>query len=219
MLPSKELLYDWDGWNVSLFHKLNSIADPAYTQFMVFGTSLGKYTLFQLYLALLFGAVCVCGKQLKRRDFARYADFRSKWTEAFAVLITAYLLDLLWVAPLKNFFHYARPFAGLPAGSVNVPAIVIHSETPMSSFPSGHTTFAMMMVAGLWPALNAPCKAVAAIYLVWVSFSRIALGAHYPADVIYTLALSFIAVAFSRWLVGIICRQVGFSVIERTEKM
>jgi len=43
---------------------------------------------------------------------------------------------------------------------------------------------------------------LAVFYVVWVAFSRLAVGVHFPADVVGTLLLSFLVVCIVRLLVN-----------------
>jgi membrane-associated phospholipid phosphatase len=51
------------------------------------------------------------------------------------------------------------------------------------SLPSGHSSFAMLVTASLWPVLNRKWRIAGACFVLWVGCSRISLGAHFPADV------------------------------------
>ena len=95
---------------------------------------------------------------------------------------------------LKAYFYMPRPFIYLPAERVKQ----LDIETDFSSFPSGHTCFAMLMVVGLWPVLGRVGKIIAVIYLFTIAFSRIALGVHFPADVVISMILSLVSVCIVR---------------------
>jgi len=62
------------------------------------------------------------------------------------------------------------------------------------SFPSGHATESMAVVATLFllvpPALRAPLAVAAAVFLALVACSRVYLGLHYPSDVLAGWALA-----------------------------
>ncbi|MHB1238704.1 MAG: phosphatase PAP2 family protein, partial [Gallionella sp.] len=51
------------------------------------------------------------------------------------------------------------------------------------SLPSGHSSFAMLVTASLWPVLKRGWRVAGVIFVLWVGVSRISLGAHFPADV------------------------------------
>ena len=52
------------------------------------------------------------------------------------------------------------------------------------TLPSGHSSFAMLVTASLWPVLNGRWRVAGACFVLWVGISRMSLGAHFPADVL-----------------------------------
>jgi membrane-associated phospholipid phosphatase len=99
----------------------------------------------------------------------------------------------------KDFFHFPRPFAILP--EVNILDNVRAAEDPHVSFPSGHSAFVMLMAAGMWPVLNGFGRVFNGLGVLWVGFSRIALGVHFPADVVWSMLISLIVVLVIRAVV------------------
>ena len=49
----KDILYDWGGLNVALFHAVNDVHFPALDAAMRLGTALGNHQNFPVYLCLL----------------------------------------------------------------------------------------------------------------------------------------------------------------------
>lgn len=188
----KEIFYDWGGYNTKIFYAINSIHGELYQKFMLFGTSLGYYKMFFIYFPCLL-LIAYFSTRIQKKSLAKteYNSFCDRWKLSLLTLLLSYIFSLGWVSQLKHYFHFARPFVRLPEGSVNVADSIKLSESPMASFPSGHSSFAMMMVVGLWPILNLPGRIIACFYLVWVGISRIALGAHFPADVCISFIIAF----------------------------
>ena len=62
-------------------------------------------------------------------------------------------------------------------------------------------TFAMLLVASLWPVLAGPARAAAVVFVAWAGIARIWTGAHFPADVLAGYILGAACAAFATWLV------------------
>ena len=62
------------------------------------------------------------------------------------------------------------------------------------SFPSGHSSFSMLIIASIWSLLFAWQKGLGVIFVLWVGISRISLGAHFPADVLAGFGSAFLIV-------------------------
>lgn len=183
----KPILYDWGGFNVWLFHRINDIHGPLLDQFMLLGTALGDHAHFQLYIAL-FGVIALMGARDNPRQRAM------PWLLALAVFALAYTLDGWLLSWLKPYFDFPRPPLALPVKSVHIVGVAeLHH-----SLPSGHASFAMLCAASLWPALGRPGRLLAALFVLWVGVSRISLGAHFPADVLAGYGSSLLVVLVVR---------------------
>jgi len=107
-----------------------------------------------------------------------------------AVFSLAYLLDGLLLGFLKPLLDFPRPPLALPQGTVNIIGIPEYHH----SLPSGHSSFAMLVTASLWPILNHRWRIAAVCFVVWVGIYRISLGAHFPADVMAGFVSSLLVV-------------------------
>ena len=174
----KEILYDWGGGNVWLFHAINDIRFPGLDSIMLLGTSLGDHMLFPLYLGVLaLFALFVVNTPFQ--DTSHHRVRVSRWMAAIAVFSLAYLLDAALLGYLKPLLDFPRPPLALPPGTLNIVGIPEYHH----SLPSGHSSFAMLVAASLWPVLNRNWRIAAVVYVLWVGISRVSLGAHFPADV------------------------------------
>jgi membrane-associated phospholipid phosphatase len=201
-IAMKEILYDWGGANVWLFHTINNVHGGTLDQAMLLGTYLGGHTLFAMYFALAAFAAYFCVSRASRNDAATFQPIATLWLAALAVFSIAYLIDgavLGWLKPLLDF---PRPALALPAGSMH---IVGRAEFH-HSLPSGHSSFAMLVAASLWPVLNRWGRITGVIFVLWVGISRISLGAHFPADVLAGFLSSFVTVILVRWTITGVAR-------------
>ena len=170
----KEIFYDWGGINVWLFHAINNLRSDYLDQFMQLGTALGDHTLFPLYIALLALVAVIAAAPLQDADKCR------RWLAVIAVFGIAYALDGQLLGILKPLLDFPRPPLALPPGSVHIVGIAEYHH----SLPSGHSSFAMLIAASLWPVLARNARIAGIIFVLWVGISRVSLGAHFPADVL-----------------------------------
>ncbi|MGO9446700.1 MAG: phosphatase PAP2 family protein [Thiobacillaceae bacterium] len=185
----KAIFYDWGGLNVWLFHLINRVHNAPLDQLMLWGTALGDHSHFPIYLAVLgVVGVAVAGRNPQRPTLP--------WLIAIGVFAVAFNLDGWLLDWLKPYLDFPRPPLALPSGTVHVVGVVqLHH-----SLPSGHSSFAMLCAASVWPLLSRPGRSLAAIVVIWVGLSRISLGAHFPADVLAGFLSSLILVLVSRSL-------------------
>lgn len=200
----KEILYDWGGLNVGLFHLINDTRADWLDQFMLVGSQLGEHTSFApflglLMLAALFAVPYAWAKQPGNAETITYL-----WLSVVAVFTFGYLLDAAVLSWLKPFLDFPRPPLALGATHVHVVGeLKLHH-----SFPSGHSSFAMLVCAAFWP-LGRVWRIGGMFFLIWVGLSRISLGAHFPADVLAGFLLSLIVVLIVRAAVLRLIEFVG----------
>ncbi len=172
----KEILYDWGGANVWLFHAINNVHSDILDKFMLLGTGLGEHALFPFYLGLVM--LVALATVARTPGLNRYQVTR--WMSVIAVFFIAYWLDGLLIGSLKPLLDFPRPPLALPPGTVHI----IGAAEYHHSLPSGHSSFAMLCVASLWPVFNRYARAAGICFVLWVGISRVSLGAHFPADVL-----------------------------------
>ncbi|MEJ8802077.1 phosphatase PAP2 family protein [Pontibacter sp. H249] len=101
--------------------------------------------------------------------------------------VFAMALNVLIVGTLKYSVDRPRPF-------LNNATITQLAEADSSSFPSGHTAFAFTAAVTL--ALMFHSNLFRGVVLVWallIAYSRLALGVHYPSDVLASVLLGSLA--------------------------
>jgi membrane-associated phospholipid phosphatase len=207
LIVMKAIFYDWGGANIWLFHAINDIRSVWLDSLMLLGTFLGDHNLFPVYLALLTLLVLV-RVNLSGQDAAHYRVQVNRWMSVVTVFSLAYLLDGVLLAVLKPLLDFPRPPLALPQGSLHI----IGTPEYHHSLPSGHSSFAMLITASLWPVMNRGWRTAGVLFVLWVGISRISLGAHFPADVaagfISSLLVVLLVYAAIRWLLRWIANAV-----------
>lgn len=123
--------------------------------------------------------------------FALLLPFARRRPDIAAAILLAALLTTLYVHGIKHLAALPRPAAVLDHAVFTV----IGPALKAGAFPSGHTATAFALAALLGARL--PARQLAALLLLaaLVGISRIAVGAHWPADVL--------AGAAGGWLAGL----------------
>ena len=171
-LAMKEIFYDWGGANAWLFYAINDIRFAWLDKAMLLGTGLGDHNLFPFYLGLLT-LIALIRVNLPGQDAVHYRAQVNRWMVVIVVFSLAYLLDAILLAVLKPFFDFPRPPLALPQGSVQIIGVPEFHH----SLPSGHSSFAMLVTASLWPVMSRRWRMAGALFVLWVGISRISLGA------------------------------------------
>ena len=192
----KEVVYDWGGFNLWLFHAINNVRGEFLDRLMQLGTALGDHNQFALYSTLLAiaswwwtaRAVPRTPSEVETRALAGFA--------ALATFTLAYFAEGFLVTWLKQGFDYPRPPLALLPGSFHL----IGQPEFRHSLPSGHATFAMTVGASLWPLFGRNGRLLLAAFVLWVGVSRVSLGVHFPADVLAGYLLGLSVVLTCRWL-------------------
>jgi undecaprenyl-diphosphatase len=159
-------LYDWFGLNHTLFKWINGMHAPWWDAFMLAVTAAADHRLFPVYMAVALGLAFL---------FARFLPMVN-----VVVFGISYVLNGVAVGYLKDTFVFPRPLAVLGAQAV----VVLGPERTVNSFPSGHATFAFLVAAALTPGTHRVVRIVLWTFAGLAALSRIAVGAHFPADVV-----------------------------------
>ena len=199
----KSVVYDWFGLNVWLFHFINNIRSEFIDKAMLLGTALGSYKLIGFYIAVLsIGIFIILARKYKGSLSKQEIYF---WLVPIMVLGVSYLIDGLFLKIIKPLLDFPRPPLALPLGSVHIVGIAEYHH----SFPSGHSSFAMLIIASIWPLLLGWQRWIGIIFVAWIGISRVSVGAHFPADVLAGFISSFLIVISVR---AILKRSLNYSI-------
>jgi len=117
------------------------------------------------------------------------------WADTLARFLLATVIAVGAVWALKSWLHLPRPWE-VYGPWVGKNALLVDDD---GSFPSGHATFAAVVVGVLWArAAGLASRAALLLYLACIGLARVLLGAHFPGDVIAGYAVGFGSV----WMAG-----------------
>ena len=189
----KAIFYDWGGLNVWLFQAINGQHSTSLDNVMLLASRVAEHSNFPCYAAIFSLMALVSIRYTGRRAML-------PWFAVLCVFTLGYVIDGWVVGWLKDAFSFPRPPLALPASMVH---LVGHPELGMQhSFPSGHASFAALVVASFWPVFNRPGHLLGIAFVVLVAISRVSLGAHFPADVLGGVLSSLMVVVCVRRLVN-----------------
>jgi membrane-associated phospholipid phosphatase len=210
----KEIFYDWMGANKWLFTKINDLHGSAYDSLMTLISTLGDRHNFPYYLIALamFVVFSTLIRQLRGKAGTRY--YFIGWVGVFAVLIAGFLINTAVIYTAKHYFEYPRPYAALAQDTTyaDYQVTVLESgdgpEDDYRSFPSGHAAFITFLIASLWPMLTPGWQKLGVFFILLESWSRIAVGRHFPADAFWAILISLLLVLIVRAVIYAILRKL-----------
>jgi signal peptidase II len=187
----KHYLYDWCGYNTSLFHALYKSFEPFSAKALgLLSFAIGEYKLFPIHFIILLLFVSV-----------KYKDIRTKphIMKPLTTWVVSFLVGALCIHALKVYFHYQRPC------SLLLLDFLYNDDCDGKSLPSGHTWYVTTFVYSMWSLMSRRVRAFAVVVAGIIAYSRIALGMHFPADVLYGAIVGGVVVSLMkplalRWL-------------------
>ncbi len=105
------------------------------------------------------------------------------WLPVVSLLFTGILVHLL-----KWLIDRPRPFATFD----QIQKMALGGQ---SSFPSGHTSEVFTLLFALWSIERSPyLRGLLAIWALFIAYTRMALGVHYPTDILGGVAVAALSV-------------------------
>lgn len=164
---------DYDIALLRFIHHNRIMALDSFLYYFSFATT---FVSISLLLIILFQSIKI-----------KSVALRVKFFKSLTVFIFAAILSL----SLKNLIVRDRPF-------IRYPDIEKLSEAGNSSFPSGHTIEAFAVALAI--SILFPRRKYVIPVFLWaflVAYSRVALGVHYPLDIIAGIFLGLIVSFFT----------------------
>lgn len=162
-------LYDWDGANFALFAAVNTTVPDSLLWLAALASALGSYWGAPVVVALLLG--------MRRR--VRRGE-RDPITCVLFTFLLALALAMTVAAVAKSVLVYPRPAEAL----VGTAFQFVEGADSRYGLPSGHATYVGVLAVSLLPLLRPASALLLLAFALAVGWSRVALGAHFPADVL-----------------------------------
>ncbi|KPU95650.1 PA-phosphatase [Variovorax paradoxus] len=185
----KQWLYDWGGANLNLFMFLNQAVPDQLLWLPEVLSWVGSY-----WGAPAIAAVLLVWRQSQAPDAARSADL------ALRRFVFGLVIAMSSAALLKAAFAFPRPAVVLGEGVFRIVGV----PDSRYSFPSGHAAYVAVLAAAIWPVAAWPGRIGLLAFAIAVGWSRIALGAHFPADVVASFVLGWACVEVSAALIWLL---------------
>ncbi|NBX03441.1 MAG: phosphatase PAP2 family protein [Alphaproteobacteria bacterium] len=223
----KELFYDWAGANRWMFLQINELSgsNETYDQAMKFisNASDGKHVfLFYLAALVIIGLFSTITGAIKKHVGIRYHF--NHWIAVIALFAVAFPVNAAINHSLKDYFGYPRPYVAFKtttkfktlaeaedfkrtSHTVSEMREVfpeIHqlekrsADDDYRSFPSGHVAFITCLIACLWSKLSESQRPLGALAILLVGWSRMALGVHFPADVVGSIIITLVVMSLMK---------------------
>lgn len=180
------ILYDWAGANAALLAWLQPDT-PAMSVLAWLVSAFGSY----------WGAPVTLAAMAWWAHAARDARQAERIERQLRRFMVSGLLGVAVAWALKLALDLPRPFELMP-----VAERVIGTLPSTGSLPSGHSVYATLLAAALWPLVSGGARLSLVAAVLALGWSRVALGVHFPADVVVG------------WLVGLGCAVLARRIVE-----
>ena len=199
-------LYNWFGANEALFKIINGFHTDIYDTVMILLSQIAdKHNVPYYFGALvIWAAVHFMIRVVRKNGNAK--DYFIRWLAVLLVLGISFAADALVVKTVKEELSYPRPYVALSSQDVHVLEYQKEDSDNYHSFPSGHVSVITVLVVSLWPVLTEGGCMLGIILIPLVCLSRIAVGFHFPADVLGGFVIALIITLFVQAMVRNVLR-------------
>ncbi|MDX1974941.1 MAG: phosphatase PAP2 family protein [Rickettsiales bacterium] len=206
-----DVFYHWFGLNESLFLSIYRIQGESYSLWMKAVTQLGNYHNFPYYLGavIAFIALSVAIKTIRGEPIQK--RHMALWVSVLAILVAGHIINGVTIIVIKNYSEFPRPYVELSSEQVEGLDRRDEPDEQFRSFPSGHAAFITMILMSLWPVLSSGIRLFALCLALTIYWSRMALGMHFPADIVGGILITV--------LVMRLVKSVVFSIVQKIFKV
>ncbi len=191
----KFAFYDVFGLNTVLFYIINRDYGSLAGKMIQLADVAGDYVDAPFYLAL-FVVMAFVHRHFKKNDAASNV-YRQNWKRFIASFVLAVVTSAVVIYSLKSLFFMPRPFLVLPPETVHMVGYIKQNVLAHTSFPSGHSGFAAVLVFSIWFYSNGYGRSALVALLLFVMWARIAAGVHFPIDVAVGACIGAVAACLS----------------------
>lgn len=207
-------IYNLFGYNKPIFIYINDLTNQGIIAIILQYISaiffFANFPLFYILTAITIH-IKIINKQKSGKDFT---DF---FNDNFALMTRigmCYCLFFAIYVLLKFSVNMPRPYCSLNELEFSTIANIT-SERCLSSFPSAHTAFSILVIYFLWPYLNKPLRILAIIAPISVALSRMSLAMHYPSDILASAIIAPIIIMISNFIFSKIQKWEIFIKVKR----
>ena len=197
-MPFKNIWYDWLGYNQWFFNLIYGSKVETLRPLFPLLDFVGEYTHFHylLFFTTAMFVVKYATRTATGRSTGSYV-IRS-YAAWLCALVVSFGIMALIVGGLKEYLHLARPYHALSHVHLLYQGGVVGENDAFRSFPSGHVAFTALWVTMLWSQVWLILKLPLAVMLITMCWFRIAIGAHFPMDVLTSLCIGMFIAGFCR---------------------
>ncbi len=181
--------------NEKIFLYINNIfGHPNFDNLMIF-VQKSLSASFAIFYLIIFAFYFSLLLRLKSNNEANFKGFFILGSSCLATFFCSSISTVIAVV-LKNYVQVMRPFCA--SNGIYYLNEVVSKLNCSQSFPSGHMTAAIMIVASFWPLFNKTLKLFSVGFVITVGIGRIAAGAHYPLDLFGAIIITLPLILYIR---------------------